>query len=84
MALTLTSCDGRRYDYLLSTVTRGYSVLDDGPPVGSPLAGVIGALQRAYAAHAARAPASLPPGAQGHLPVRRTFNEACPLAALVI
>lgn len=68
------------YDYLVNAQTRGYSVLEDAVPPGSPLAGIIGALQHAYAQHVARTPNLA--GAQAHLPVR-TFSDAGPLAALV-
>jgi len=68
------------YDYLFTAMTRGYSPLDDAVPSGSALTGILGALQQAYATHAARG--LLPADKSPQLPVR-TFHEAGPLAALV-
>ena len=62
------------YDYHYSTVSRGWSLLDDDVP-SSPLAAVLDALQRSYASQAG--------GQAQHLPIR-TFNEAGPLSSVVM
>jgi len=68
------------YDYLYTATTRGFSPLDDAVASGTPLSGILTAIQRAYAAHAASG--LLPPGSSPQLP-GRTFKEGGPLNALV-